>query len=84
MAADSIAEYGQQFVLWEVADTGTAQVEVRVVRERVALVQVDGPRTECRAAGGRLTVDLKGDAKTAPPVLVVDRSASEPADRASH
>jgi hypothetical protein len=64
---------GQVWVLWAVADTGDARVEVPVVREQVTLIQVDGTTTVRQASGGRLTVDLKGDRKMAPPILVVDR-----------
>jgi hypothetical protein len=59
--------------LWAVADTGDAEVEVPVVREQVTRVHVDGTRTVCHTRGGRLTVDLKGDRKMAPPILLVDR-----------
>lgn len=64
-------------VLWAVADQGDAQVEVPVIRDRVTLVQVDGSNTEHRLSGHALTVNLKGDRKMAPPVLVVDRPESE-------
>jgi hypothetical protein len=64
---------GQVWVLWAVADTGDAEVEVPVVREQVTRVHVDGTRTVCHTRGGRLTVDLKGDRKMAPPILLVDR-----------
>ena len=64
---------GQVWVLWAVAGTGDAEVEVPVVREQVTRVHVDGTRTVCRTRGGRLAVDLKGDRKMAPPILLVDR-----------
>ena len=70
-------ESGQVWVLWAVADQGDAQVEVPVIRDRVILVQVDGTITEQHPCGHRLTVNLKGDRKMAPPVLVVDRPADE-------
>jgi hypothetical protein len=67
------AEAGQVWVLWAVADTGDAQVEVPVIRERVTLVNVNGSETVAHAPGKRLTVELKGDRKMAPPVIVIDR-----------
>jgi hypothetical protein len=66
----------QVWVLWAVADTGDAEVEVPVVREQVTLVHVDGAKTVCHTRRGRLTVDLKGDRKMAPPVLLVDRPSA--------
>ncbi|NOS70254.1 MAG: hypothetical protein HOP33_10020 [Verrucomicrobia bacterium] len=68
------AEAGQVWILWATADTGDAQVEVPVVRERVTLVHVDGSETVADTPGHRLTVELKGDRKMAPPVIVVDRT----------
>ena len=70
-------EAGQVWVLWAVAGQGDAQVEVPVLRGRVTLVQVDGSITEHQPSGHTLTVNLKGDSKMAPPVLVVDRPADE-------
>ena len=67
------AEAGQVWVLWAVADTGDAQVEVPVIRERVTLVNVNGSETVAHAPGKRLTVELKGDRKMAPPAIVIDR-----------
>ena len=64
---------GQVWVLWAWADSGDAQVEVPVKRERVTLVQVDGSETRASTPGHRLSVDLRGDRKMAPPVIVVDR-----------
>jgi hypothetical protein len=48
-------------------------VEVPVTRERVTLVQVDGSESVTSAPGHRLALELKGDRKMAPPVIVVDR-----------
>ena len=71
------SESGQVWVLWAVADQGDAQVEVPVARDRVTLVQVDGSKTEHHPSGHGLTVNLKGDRKMAPPVIVVDRPTDE-------
>jgi hypothetical protein len=67
------SEAGQVWILWVIADTGDAQVEVPVTRERVTLVQVDGSESVTSAPGHRLALELKGDRKMAPPVIVVDR-----------
>ena len=69
---------GHVWVLWAVADTGDAQVEVPVVREQVTLIQVDGTTTVRRVSARRLAVDLSGDRKMAPPILVVDRPTGGP------
>ncbi len=68
-------EAGQVWVLWAVAGQGDAQVEIPVSRDRVILVQVDGAKTEHQSSGHNITVNLKGNRKMAPPVLVVDRRA---------
>jgi hypothetical protein len=70
------SEAGQVWVLWAIADTGDAQVEVPVAHERVTLVQVDGSEPIMNTASHRLTVTLKGDRKMAPPVILVDRIGS--------
>jgi hypothetical protein len=67
------------WVLWAAADTGDAQVEVPVGHGRVTLVRVDGSETVAETPDRRLNVELKGDRKMAPPVIVVDR-ATQPAD----
>ena len=66
-------EAGRVWVLWAVADTGDARVELPVARRRVILVHVDGTTSELPVSGNRLAVELKGDSKMTPPVLVVDR-----------
>jgi hypothetical protein len=68
-------EAGQVWILWAIAGTGDAVVEIPVTHERVTLVQVDGTEFGANASGGRLTLELKGDRKMAPPVMVVDRGA---------
>jgi len=70
-------EAGRVWILWAVADAGDAQVEVPVTRDRITLVQIDGSESVTNAPGHRLTVELKGDRKMAPPVMVVDRIIEE-------
>jgi hypothetical protein len=65
---------GQVWILWAVAGTGDARVEVPTLRERVTLVQVDGSESVKSASGRRVVVELKGDRKMAPPVLIIDRA----------
>jgi hypothetical protein len=45
---------GQVWVLWASADSGDAQVEVPVWRERVARVRVDGSEAFASASAHRL------------------------------
>ncbi len=66
-------EAGQVWIIWAIAGTGDAQVEVPVRRNRVRLVQVDGASAVASAPGHQLTLGLRGDRKMAAPVLVVDR-----------
>ena len=70
-------EAGRVWVLWAVAGQDDSQVEVPVLRDRVTLVQLDGSKTEHDSSDHILTVNLKGDRKMAPPVLVIDRPAGE-------
>jgi hypothetical protein len=72
-----LPESGQVWVLWAIADSGDASVEVPVSRERVTLVRVDGSESVMRATGHRLTLELKGDRKMGPPVILVDRVIQE-------
>jgi hypothetical protein len=69
-------EAGQIWVLWAAADSGDAQVEVPIEHEHVKLLQVDGSETVSDSASHRLTVELKGDRKMAPPLIIVDRPAA--------
>ena len=71
--AEAEAEAGQVWVLWAVAGQGDAQVDLPVVHDTVTLVHTDGSKSKVESAGHRLTVNLKGDRKMAPPVLVIDR-----------
>ena len=63
-------------MLWAAADSGNAQVEVPVVHERVKLVRVDGTETVADSPGHRLVVQLKGDRKMSPPMIIIDRTAA--------
>jgi hypothetical protein len=67
---------GQVWVIWAVAGTGPAQVEVPVQREILQVVSLDGLSHPLPANAGRLRIDLKGDSKMAAPVIIVDRPAS--------
>jgi len=64
---------GQTWVLWARADSGAAQVEIPVTHDRVTIVGVDGLESVREVANHRLTLELEGDPKMAPPVLVLDR-----------
>jgi len=63
----------QVWVLWAKAGSGDAVVEVPVHQTRVEVVSVTDERTSLHAAGGKVRVQLLGDAKMAPPVLLLDR-----------
>jgi hypothetical protein len=67
------ADAGCVWVLWATAGTGDAVVEIPVIRERVQVVQVDGTETTPPAANRLLRLQLRGESKMAPPVLVIDR-----------
>jgi hypothetical protein len=67
---------GCVWVLWAVADTGDARVEVPAAGAHVTLVHVDGSKTASQASDHRVTVELQGDKKMAPPLLVIDRGVS--------
>lgn len=71
------AETGQVWVLWAAAGAGDAQVEVPVIHQQVTLLQVDGSEIVADSLSHRLTVELKGDRKMAPPVIVVDRAPAK-------
>jgi hypothetical protein len=67
---------GQVWVIWALAGTGPAQVEVPVHRARVEIISVDGQSHPAAADAGRVRVDLKGDSKMPAPILIVDRLIS--------
>lgn len=67
---------GQVWVAWPVAGTGDARVQIPVGHDHVKIVGVDGTELLQEAASNgdqHITLDLKGDAKMAPAVLVIDR-----------
>jgi hypothetical protein len=64
---------GQVWVIWALADTGPAIVQVPAQRERVDVVSVDGKSNTFTAVAGRVQIELAGDSKMAAPLLVVDR-----------
>jgi hypothetical protein len=65
---------GQVWVLWAIAGTDEAEVELPVRRDQLTLVGVDGTERKLSTSGPRFRVQLKGDRKMAPPVIVIDRS----------
>jgi hypothetical protein len=64
---------GQVWVIWALADTGPAIVQVPAQRERVEVVSVDGKSNTFTVVAGRVRIELAGDSKMAAPLLVVDR-----------
>jgi hypothetical protein len=64
---------GQVWVVWPTANTGDATVEIPTRRPQVQVVTVDGKSHTLAASNGRVRLELKGDAKMAPAVLVIDR-----------
>ena len=64
---------GQVWVLWALAGTGDALVEIPVLRPSAQMISVTGTTNSLVAQKGRVRIELKGDAKMAPSVLVVDR-----------
>jgi hypothetical protein len=64
---------GQIWVVWALAGTGPAQVEVPARRARVTVIAVDGQSSLLAANARRVRLDLKGDSKMPAPVIVVDR-----------
>jgi len=64
---------GQVWVVWALADTGPAQVELPVRRARVEVISVDGQSSPFAVNASRVRLGLKGDSKMPAPVIVVDR-----------
>jgi len=69
----TLGNAGTVWVAWALAGSGSATVEIDVLRPAVQLVSVDGLSRTIPVVDGRVRVDLEGDAKMAPPVLLVDR-----------
>jgi hypothetical protein len=63
---------GQVWIIWALANTGAATVEIPARRSRVKLVSVDEKSRWVSADRGRVRLDLKGDAKMPAPVLIID------------
>jgi hypothetical protein len=68
---------GRVWAIWAVAGSGDAVVEVPALRPTVRALAVDGSGQVIPALDGHARVELVGDAKMAPPVLVVDREKLE-------
>lgn len=64
---------GRVWILWPHANSGDAAAEIPTRRPHVELLSVDGKPTRLDAAAGNVRVNLRGDPKMAPPVLVIDR-----------
>jgi hypothetical protein len=73
---DVESDAGQVWVIWPLADTGDATVEIPVQRPQVQVVSVDGQFRNVIASDGRVRLELKGDSKMAPALLVIDRLVS--------
>jgi hypothetical protein len=73
---DVESDAGQVWVIWPLADTGDATVDIPVQRPQVQVVSVDGQSRSVTASDGRVRLDLKGDPKMAPALLVIDRLVS--------
>jgi len=71
------AEAGQVWILWAVADAGNAEIEVPVAHTRVSVMRVDGSESILSPTGSRITLELKGDHKMAPPIILVDRPSDQ-------
>jgi hypothetical protein len=69
------SEDGQVWVLWAVAGTGDALVEIPFVRSTGVIVSLDGTKQSRQCTNGFISLRLLGDKKMAPPVLIVDRKA---------
>ncbi len=66
------ANEGNVWVLWAVAHTGDAVVEVPVSCDIPIVAGVDGKTNSIKANGGKALLQLKGDKKMAPGLLLLD------------
>jgi hypothetical protein len=66
---------GQVWIVWAVANTGDAAVEIPVHRKTVEAVSVDGRTNRLDAINGRVQIDLPGDSMMPAPVIIMDREA---------
>lgn len=67
------AAAGRVWVIWPLAATGDAVVDVPVIRSRATVVRVSGKSGSVEASRGYVRVNLPGDLKMAAGVLVEDR-----------
>jgi hypothetical protein len=65
---------GQVWVLWMAPGSTNATIELSAYSPTVTLIRTDGSKIQQEPVGGRVTVELTGDQKMAPPVLFVDRT----------
>lgn len=64
---------GKVWIVWAVVNTGDAEVEIPVTRDRAETVSVDGKHEIVNALNHRVRLRLAGDAKMPPPLLLIDR-----------
>ena len=69
----SPGQEGLVWILWARANTGPAQVNVPTIRDRVAVVSSQGARTLLLSSNQSVVVQLSGEVKMAPPILIIDR-----------
>jgi hypothetical protein len=69
-------EAGQVWIIWALANTGQAIIEIPTRHPHPEATTVDGKRTILEPVNGRVRLELLGDAKMAPPLLLVDRPAN--------
>ena len=68
-------EAGQVWIIWALAHTGDAVIEIPTRHPHPEATAVDGQKRLLEPVHGRVRLELRGDAKMAPPVLLVDRPA---------
>jgi hypothetical protein len=70
------AEAGQVWIVWALAGTGNARVKIPVSHDRVKIISIDGTDSfqNTAATHHQVTIDLQGDSKMAPAVIVSDRA----------
>ncbi|MHB1310242.1 MAG: hypothetical protein ACYC23_24505 [Limisphaerales bacterium] len=65
---------GQVWVVWPVAKTGDATIEIPARQAHVSIVSVKGESRGLAAIDGRVRLEMTGDPKMAAPFLILDRS----------
>jgi len=63
------------WIVWAMAGTGPAEVEIRVKNSRVETVSVDGKHETVMAVNSKVKVQLRSDQKMPPPLIILDRPA---------